>query len=568
MTTMVDNTMEQMQSIIEDPQAVRRFAGIDSMSSNSTIPDMVRDDLSRLGLNAWPEKNRKALERVVLFRLRERFDEAFSHTKASVRNELDAFGSNLAGSIVRAHARALSESLVPQQRVTALRQLNWHVIAADNQEQHFILPDCVVAASSSVSGELKPFAGLGIGEAAFVIMPLSSQQLLVGSASAAQVARDDINLQLARCSLQFFICSKQDEAIKSIAESIGRCAGELKIDLFDGEDADWSDQPVPALRATKRLLVRAPVGKFGNSAKKVLSRIAEDAFESTTFDQVDSIIVPANMRAALEAIWKRTPTTSELQATAFGTVEPVKSGAEWKCRVIVPREVVEVLIQPSDPNKRLLAIRLVKHNLGRAYYFDCWARCCPAVFDSPASSLWSQITLRVVFRAASCYFGGLASARHESEPLPGGESLQELAAFLRHGLSGLREARLQFFTHRDVDRLTMEAVQSIELILVSTASVCGFLEAKNTTIARNSDAGIVLSDAGLWEWCILFAEDLRRHYEKRSRWASEVELHQLADHIERHLWTIGVIVSKTDSGHWIDVLDDERMPFMGRMLST
>ncbi len=568
MDTMVKSAFEQMQSIVDSPEALRRLAEIDSLSPNSKMAEMVRDELSRLGLNTWSEKDRTAVARIVIFRLRERFDEAVIQTHGSIRDELDALGSKLSDLIPRAHARALSESLVPQERVRALRKLNWHIIAADAHERHFILPDCVVVARSTVSAEFRPFATLSTAEAAMVVMPLSSRQLLVGCATVTEAPQTEINLQLARCSLHFFISSKEDEATKSIAESIGTCAAELKIDLLDGEDAESGNKPVQVLGTARSLVVRTPVGKFGNSVKKVLSSIAEEAVEQTTVDRIDSITVPANMQATLAAIWKRTPTAEELQAATFGTVEPVKSGADWKCRVIVPREVAEVLIQPGEPVRRLLATRIVKLNLGRAYYFDCWARGYPAVFDNPGLDLWNQIVLRAVFRVASFYFGGLASARHELEPLPGGESLQELASFLRLGFASLREARQRFFTHRDVDRLVLDAIQPIELILNSTASVCGFLEGKNTTMARDSDAGIFLSDVGLWEWCNLFAEDLRRHYEKRNRWSSEAELHQLAGHIERLLWMIGVVVSKTDSGHWIDVLDDERMPFMVRMLST
>jgi hypothetical protein len=566
MATMVDSTLGQVKSIIEIPEAMRRFAGIDSMPSDSVMAEMVRDELSKFGLNAWPEKDRKAIERMVIFRLRERFDDLVVHANGFMRDGLAAIETGMSGAVAKVHARALSNSLVPQERVRALRELNWHIIGADTQDRHFILPDCVVVASSTAPGELKPFAMLSGEETAIVIMPLSSRQLLIGSGCATQVAQIEINLQLAKCSLDFFISSKHDEATRTLAESIGTCAVGLKPDLLGEGDEGSSEMPHTAVPTAGRLVIRTPVGKFGEAAKKILSTIVEEAVEPTSVNRMESITVPANMQAALEAIWKRTPNAAELQAAALGTVELVKSGSEWKCRVIVPRSVAEMLVQTSDSEKRLIATRLVKINLGRAYYIDCWAKRCPEVFDRPELDLWGKIVSKVTSRAASYHFGGLASARHESEPLPGGDTLQELASYLRLGFTGLREARQRFFTHRDVDQLILEAIPPIEFILVSTASVCGFLEAKNTAIARDSDAGIVLSDAGLWEWSLLFAKDLRRHYEKRYRWSSEAELHQLGGHVERLLWTIGTIVSPTDNGHWIDVLDDERMELFERAL--
>jgi len=205
-------------------------------------------------------------------------------------------------------------------------------------------------------------------------------------------------------------------------------------------------------------------------------------------------------------------------------------------------------------------------NFGRAYYIDCWAQRYPEIFDRPHLDQWSQIVSRGAFRAASNYFGGMAAARDASEPPSGGDAVQELASNLRLGIAGMREARQRFVTHRDVNQMILDAGQPIEFILVSTASVFGFLEAQSTSIKQASEAGGVLSSEGLWEWSQLLAKDLRLHYERRQRWSSEAELQHLGSHVERLFWTIGTIVSPIDGGHWIDVIDDERMALINRML--
>jgi hypothetical protein len=203
---------------------------------------------------------------------------------------------------------------------------------------------------------------------------------------------------------------------------------------------------------------------------------------------------------------------------------------------------------------------------GSTIYIACWAQRYPEIFDRPHLDQWTQIVSRGAFRAASNYFGGLAAARDASEPLPGSDALQELASNLRLGITGMRVARQRFFTHRDVNQMILEAGQPIEFILVSTASVFGCLEAQSTSIKQASEAGGVLSSEGLWEWSLLFAKDLRLHYERRHRWSSEAELEHLGSHVERLFWTIGTIVSPLDSSHWIDVVDDERMASINRML--
>lgn len=568
MAAMAGIALEQMQSIVENPAAARLFGEIDSPSENSRVAEAVQSELSRLGLDHWSEKDRKALERIVIFRLRERFDDLFALGSDTMREAIDVLARKLPGSIAKAHARALSESMVPHERVRVMRELNWRVIAADTQEQHFILPDCVVVASSIETDEIQPFAMLSLAEAAFVIMPLSSDKLLLGSAGAIELEQGEINQQLARCSLDFFISSRLDEATKALAESIGSCSAKLAVSLLDEDIDKPTDLAAPLVPRVGSLVINTPVGKFGRAAKKALSTIIEEVAEPLTITRIESVVVPANMSAALEAVWKRAPTTDELRAVALGTVEPVKVGSDWRCRVIFPRSVADLLTQSSNPGGRLAAIRVVKLNVGRAYYFDCWARRCPEVFDKLHNDPWSELELRAAFRAASAYFGGLASVRHDSAPLPGEEDLPELAATLRVALASLHSARQRFFTHRNVDRLVLEATQIIEAILVHTASVFGFLEAKNRSISRESEAGVVLASAGLWEWGTLFAEDLRRHYERRTWWASDSELRQIGGHVERQLWTIGVLVSRVDDGHWVDVLDDQRMPIVERMLST
>jgi hypothetical protein len=122
--------------------------------------------------------------------------------------------------------------------------------------------------------------------------------------------------------------------------------------------------------------------------------------------------------------------------------------------------------------------------------------------------------------------------------------------------------------HRNIDQLLRDALPSLETILVSVASTSGILEAKATSIGLDSDAGIVLRTAGLWDWSRLFANDLRRHYESRFRWSTEVELSEFGPHIERILWTIGIFVSQIDEGTWIDVKDDQQLALLKGMLST
>jgi hypothetical protein len=375
-----------------------------------------------------------------------------------------------------------------------------------------------------------------------------------------------INQQLAACSLNFFISSKQDLETSALAELIGTRDLGLDENLLNEEDRGFTEDSRVGVFNPARILIRTPLGKLGDAIKKVLEAIVKETVEPTAAGRIESIVVVNNVQVSLKSIWNRMPTDAELQAARLGTMELLKSGSEWKCRVIIPRELAGVLVQSGDGLQKLEAARLIKISLGRAYYIDCWARQCPQIFERLELDPWAQTISRVAFRAASFYFGGLASARHELELPPGGKDLQALASDLRLAFRGLEVARQRYSAHQNLDQLILETVQYAESILVSTAYVSGFLEAKNESIARDTDAGTVLLGEGLWEWSLLYAKDLRRHYEKRNRWPSEQELIELGEHVDRLLWTKGIVVSRLDNRCWIDFFGDEQMAMINQIL--
>lgn len=559
MAAIADEGLAQMQTLVENSHALRRFSGIDSLPSDSPVTEVIQEMLANVGADDWPEKERTAAERILAFRVRERYDDVMPQASNAFRDHLAALQNGITDAIPKAHARVLSQSLVPESRLQPMRQLKWFVVAADTQDGHFVLPDCVVVGTSSSSGELVPYSMLAPNEVSMVVMPLSAKQLLVGSIQDTQIVQTEINLQLARCSLDFFVSSKRDAETDQAAKLIGTHATHVKLDLLDDDDNedDGKSPSMPSRAST--LKIRAPLGKFGDAAKKALLSIAETSVEPESKDSIETISVPANLRAELQTLLKRAPTEAELQSSAFGAVHPVKLNDQWKCRIVLPRNVVEFLIQTNDPERRLIATLVVKYNLGRAYHFDCWARRNRQVFDRPRSDEWTYVVDNLVFHAGSHYFGGLASARHGSTYLSTDDVLQKLAASINLGIKGLNVSREQFFVNRDLALLVRDAISSVEVILVSVASLNGILEAQNTSIATYSDAGLVLTEAGLWDWSQLFAKDLRRYYETRSRWHPDTELSELGRHVERLLWTIGVFVSETDKGPYLDVIDDERL---------
>jgi hypothetical protein len=568
LSKVTSEAIAQLKAITEDADALREFAGLDSLDPNSRFAEVLREDISKMVPPTWPEKDRRALERMIAFRLRERFDDLVAQSEIPIIEGLSMMAASLPGMVPMAHARALSSSLVPQERIDSMQRLRWCIVSVGSVDHHFILPDCVVVARTNASAELRPYAMLSSEDVVLVVMPLSSHQLLIGCDDEPQLDLKAINLQLARCSLEFFVGSRSDEATLTLAAEIGTRASDVKFDLLDDEDVESSEEFVQEVQGSAHLAVRVPFGKVWDPIKRRLAEIAHDTVETTTLARIESITVPARLSAELETVWKRVPSPAEVQACSLGTVELVKPRADLMCRIILPRRLADSLGAKALDNDRLIATRLVKFNLGRAYYFDCLMRRLPMVFEASSLHEWTQRLYGSAIRLGAHFFGGMASTKHESEPLPGGEQLAELAVSIRAGLAGLRDARERSSIHNNVDQLLLEALQAVDLLLTPTAAVCGFLEAKGIEFPPDSEAGTVLKDAGLWEWLRIFHKDLRRHYEKRQRWSSDEDLSQLGGHVERLLWSIGVFVSPLGSRSWIDKVDDERMEAISKLLRS
>lgn len=568
LATMADAAISQMRTIVEDAEALRQFAGIDSQPSDSPVTRIVRELLSEAGGNDWPEKERSVIERIIAFRVRERFDDVAPQASDTMLIHLGMLEDVTTDAIPKAHARVLSQSLVPESRVQPLRELMWSVISTNKSDRHFILPDCVVVGSSNSSCQFQPYAMLAPNEVSVVVMPLSANQLLVGSVSDIVIDQMEINSQLARCSLEFFVGSRKDEETAQLAEQIGTYAHELHVNLLDEDESNVHEKSSSTPSHVGALKVRVPSGRFGEAAKAALVNISKFSIEPDGADKIESITVPANLRAELQAQVNRLPTEAELQSIALGAVHTVKSGNEWKCRIVLPRDLVDALLSTQDPVRQLAATLAIKFNFGKAYYLACWARQCQGIFDKAFANEWQQLVTKVAFRACGDYFGGMASTRHEYEILPIDDRLREAAKLIALGIEGLTASRQQYFTHRSIDQLVRDSLPCVEVILASVASISGVLEAKNSSIARDSDAGAVLRAAGLWDWSRLFANDLRRHYESRFRWSSDAQLQEICPHVERILWTIGVFVSQVDKGTWIDVQGDQQLANLKRLLSV
>jgi hypothetical protein len=136
-----------------------------------------------------------------------------------------------APSLIRdSHNKVLSSTLAPDGRTEPLAKLRWQVMPCPHNG--FVLPDCVALAKDDGSG-LKPLIMADLKDVTLVLMPLSSERMLVGfSYSDPMPGLDGFNEAAIMASHSFFIAGQQDEQFKAFATRIGETSGRFMEDTI------------------------------------------------------------------------------------------------------------------------------------------------------------------------------------------------------------------------------------------------------------------------------------------------------------------------------------------------
>ncbi len=453
----------------------------------------------------------------------------------------------------------LSETLVPPTHFEELRKLRWSIHAPSESSGHFILPDCVAIARSATAITYEPLILASVGEADIVVMPISKRRLLVGSRGqfGSCAALPTINVDLAKCSFEFFVSSQLDSDTKALKNLIGSRIAALSADPLEQQKAPIAP-PKKLVCELAKVHVKTPIGRTGDSIKTAISKLAQEAVSPECASYLESIVVANDMAQALQTLSGHALTANQIEkAATHGSVEPVRRGGEWRIRVLVPRTIGQALAQQNASAEHQAAAAILRLLFGRAHYFTCWASQCQQVVAGvdPEMDAWSASTLHLTLRAGGSYVSGLSLGRSGVKATFETEQWAPRATPYLSCAAELINAREHALKDGNVDRLIADAMPPIEILLDVVATVCGIEKSSGAQLLHTSELGLALQRAGLSEWVSLLARDLDQHWSSRSFWESRSDLKTLTAHIERLLWTIGVVVSPTETGHWIDVLD-------------
>lgn len=559
-----------------DETTLRSILGVDgkvvSLSVRDFIDEQLRDNpaLASSGLPAH------VLYQIAQMSLKERFRTFFAEAVPMMTATFDFLDAQAPSSIRDGHNKALSTSIVPDHRVDMLKALRWKVLPTSGDG--FILPDCVALAEDDGSG-LKPLIVADLDKVAVVLMPLSSDRMLVGiRPSAAVPALSDFNEAAAGASHTFFIAAESNDKLTQLSEQIGQLS-----DRFVRETIGSTFDEFLTTRSAASLATSAAESSGGpvsadkdNSefspptapdytvyfhscadpatAERIAATfnvVAKNIVPIMSLDRLDGVTFSGNYEASLRDLDRGFPASVPLQPTkeecAVGVAMAplVMRDGIVKTHIVMEGWLGRSLISEDEETWRL-ALHTVVRQLAHAASAQILDESLPGVLLKRFDDRYDGFLYVAIHSAWTGYFSARASAVFCPE---GGRPQEELLlAVLKRAQNDIPAARLAYRFDGDLDKLLAVAIPRIEDVLKFSGTDLGHSDGLEQSILDNPTLATALEEAGLRDWVVLFDSELSRLWDRRGQWTSFGEFLELNRHVERLMWQYGLFPWRTDEG--------------------
>lgn len=497
--------------------------------------------------------------------LRENSSASYGEMSGAIEEVVSRFQAHGPLEARDAHARALSASLAPKERVEMLERFNWRVDDIDGGR--LILPDFVALGwnSDGVAGSLLEH---GKDELAVVMMPLSARRALIGSLGEVTADTSSFNEAAIPHCLSFFVGSEVSPALELAATKIGsgtaallsqsleQSAASFRATVAEApparteQPADWASEPLGRVELHTDCLDQEG-GRRLNAVIGQILGLARSRFDISTLRR---IIINSDYDGAL----------SSLDRGRFETIKapPVPSAAGLSI-------AYNVNIEQDGVDGVAIVLRdgVAAGLLGEGDLSFGWA----------ASVVLGQLARLGAMALINKVFEGGVTEGDQIDALLFRYSLPGWKAWLVSGYAGLLDPELKNI-HREQlrDRLTTITDDLVgirrayrihgyvdRLIQDAGDAVSELFELACAAASHSGDDGAValeamLAERGLTNWFALLRSDLPSIWREGTIYPSQADMLVLNQHIRR-LLLLGAIFFWDDDGcgrvevpHWSD----------------
>lgn len=465
-----------------------------------------------------------------------------------------------------AHARTLTASLAPQQRIEILEGFDWHV--EERADLALILPD-FVALGWDRAGAAGSLLEHGNDDLAAVAMPLSPRRALIGIATGAPPDLGSFNETAIPHCLSFFVASAADSELEVMASAIGQktaallsasleeSAAEFRVSVTeapripDENPAEWAAEPLGSIELHTDCIAPENAIRL-NAAIGGILRVASPRFDIRALRR---IVIMADYDQALASLDRGrfadeapppTPSTEHYSVAYNVNVE-----ADGIDRVdMVLRDDIAAGLLGADDLPFSWAASVVLGQLARIGMTALTSN----LFEEGIIA-GDQIDILLFPSSMSgwetWFVAGLAGAL---DPKLKDFHRQQLCDRLASVPTDLTEIRRAYRVHGDINRLIEEAGGVVARLFESACAVA-------SDIAYIGDAVLdaLLAERGLENWFALLRMDLPTLWKEGTAYPPQEVFLVLNQHMRR-LFMLGAIFFWDDDGtpkievpYWSDI---------------
>lgn len=537
--------LDQFSKVLGSEEKSRTLIGVDSLSTDSMMAKGIDEELQKVLPAELSDADRAFFSKLLHFRMREKFAEMHFDMSALALSRLEVLLDRMPELVVSGHSKALEQGLVPHRRVEKLKTMTWQIVSAA-ANTHFVLPDCLALGSKTADfRDLEPYALLEDADLNGIVMPVCATKLLVGCTGEPQLDATNLNETFASCSLDFIISSQDDLDTQIAAGWIGTSLGRFLDELIDETFSPPRQVGLTGTNAgehnSETLLVKfEPAARKSGKAQAAVRNLLSIPELKDGMDLVEYVVISDNVVQSLRQ--RRLHMTGiAAQSAMSGFCYVVESPAGLKCQLFFPTKMVDAVARGTSG--AFEASRLIRHQAGCATYYAHLNRSVPAYVWTRPMPLLTKEGLRSSQRIASHYFGARLSM---VDGLSSHEMDEALALWQRTAATCAREierARLFLMDNNDANTALPHAWVHAELLLTSAAVVSAAFTGESSALSATAMSSDELASLGLSDWLALFTRDLERYFDHRHEWVEDQELRLLASHIERLLWSFGIVLA-------------------------
>jgi hypothetical protein len=569
----VTGLIEGVREVFTDKANLAALLGLDADQPSARFQRHIADHFGADSLFAQLGLPPVVLEQVAFQLVKENFSVLVEEQIPLMKAVLETMALTAPKMARDGHNKALTKMVVEGSKRDDLLAYRWTVEAAPPEGA--VLPDCVAIALLE-GGIPRPFIGSSSEEVRAILVPLSTDVLLVGTKEGAPLlALDTLNAAAAACSHEFFLAAT--DAHSALTGEIGRVATtdveeglnsaiqefRLKRELttvaahHDVAPADEAEIEEGSASGSFSYQVscfdfgdRELVGSIAEELKYIIAELAR----IMPLERLDGITFAADYPAALDSIDRGRPniatprTVSKDIGVGVAMTLTVERDGLIKGHIVLTAGVGLGLIGEAGQYGQW-ALHTLVHELAEVSMIQLFDEALPGVILNPLTDGYEGPLFVSVNNALDGYSASRVSSCFGDSDEIMRVHQELLVSTLAVAQQKISKARFAYRYDGDIQRLVNVARPLVGHILSFSAELLG--HANGLRSSPFDEEGVVkaaLEKAGLLAWFKTFETDLHGYWDRRGQWESLDELFRFNRHVERIFWQFGMFWSREKEG--------------------